>query len=117
MEPASSAGAKLKRAVQDLSLQNYLVMRDKVSDPAFQLVQRIERLLSERYPATYFPLYSMVSFSGIAYEEALRRGNAQEERIREFIEVHQITSGIPQDELIALLETLWNVSSESLIYS
>lgn len=104
-------------AVQDLSLQNYLVMRDKVSDPAFQLVQRIERLLSERYPATYFPLYSMVSFSGIAYEEALRRGNAQEERIREFIEVHQITSGIPQDELIALLETLWNVSSESLIYS
>lgn len=100
-------------AVQDLSLQNYLVMRDKVSDPTFQLVQRIERLLSERYPATYFPLYTMVSFSGIAYEEALRKGNEQEGRIRAFISLHQLTPEIEHHELSALVETLWEVSPES----
>lgn len=86
-------------AVQDLSLQNYLVMRDKVNDPAFQLLQRIERRISELYPDRYFPLYSMVSFSDIEYKTALERGNAQEKMIRDLIETHQINNNTASEKI------------------
>lgn len=77
-------------AVQDLSLQNYLVMRNKVSDPEFLLLQKIERRISELYPDEYFPLYTMVSFTNIEYKTALEKGNAQETVIKELIKKHEI---------------------------
>lgn len=78
-------------AVQDLSLQNYLVMRDKVNDPAFLLLQKVERRMAELYPEKYFPLYSMVSFSDIEYKTAFEKGNAQEARIKQMIEENNIS--------------------------
>lgn len=86
-------------AVQDLSLQNYLVMRDKVNDPAFLLLQRIERRISELYPDRYFPLYSMVSFSDIEYKTALEKGNAQERMIRDLIETHHINNSTTSEKI------------------
>ncbi len=77
-------------AVQDLSLQNYIVMRDKVSEPEFLLLQKIERRVNLLYPQKYFPLYSMVSFTDIEYQTALKKGNQQEEMIKNLIVKHQI---------------------------
>ena len=79
-------------AVQDLSVNNYLVMRNKVADPDFLLLQKIERRFSELYPDKYFPLYTMVSFTDIEYKTALEKGNAQENVIKELISKHGITS-------------------------
>lgn len=78
-------------AVQDLSLQNYIVMRDKVNDPDFQLLQKIERRINFLYPDSYFPLYTMVSFTNIEYQTALKKGNEQEEMIKKIIKDHHIT--------------------------
>lgn len=86
-------------AVQDLSLQNYLVMRDKVNDPSFQLLQRVERRMSELYPEKYFPLYSMVSFTDIEYQVALAKGNEQESHIKQFIRQYAITEATTQHQL------------------
>lgn len=72
-------------AVQDLSLQNYIVMRDRVADPDFQLLQRIERRINTLYPDSYFPLYTMVSFTNIEYKTALQKGNEQEKMIQQLI--------------------------------
>lgn len=79
-------------AVQDLSVNNYLVMRNKVADPDFLLLQKIERRISELYPDKYFPLYTMVSFTNIEYKTALEKGNAQEATIKELISTHAITA-------------------------
>ncbi|MBP7821631.1 MAG: FAD-dependent monooxygenase [Saprospiraceae bacterium] len=79
-------------AVQDLSLQNYIVMRDKVADPDFLLLQKIERRINFLYPDAYFPLYTMVSFTDIEYKTALEKGNEQETMIRNLIANHHITS-------------------------
>jgi kynurenine 3-monooxygenase len=79
-------------AMQDLSLQNYIVMRDKVADPDFLLLQKIERRINYLYPDSYFPLYSMVSFTGISYKEALEKGLAQEKRLQKFIKDYHITA-------------------------
>jgi kynurenine 3-monooxygenase len=82
-------------AVQDLSLQNYLVMRNKVSDPDFLLLQKIERRFSELYPDKYFPLYTMVSFTNIEYRTALEKGNAQENVIKDLISKYGINHETP----------------------
>lgn len=86
-------------AVQDLSLHNYLVMRDKVADPKFQLQQKIERRIAELYPEKYFPLYSMVSFTDIEYHIALTKGTEQENRIATFIADKQITQDTGNSEI------------------
>jgi kynurenine 3-monooxygenase len=79
-------------AVQDLSLLNYIVMRDKVADPSFQLQQKVERRIAELYPGKYFPMYSMVSFSDIEYQVALKQGKEQDELIQGIIKKNNITN-------------------------
>jgi kynurenine 3-monooxygenase len=64
-------------ALQDLSLDNYLVMRDYVADPSFILRKKIEAKFSELYPERWMPLYSQVTFSNIRYSEAYRQGQVQ----------------------------------------
>ncbi len=64
-------------ALQDLSLYNYRVMRDSVSDPMFLLRKKIEAKFSKMYPDKWLPLYSQVTFSNIRYSEAIANGKAQ----------------------------------------
>lgn len=90
-------------AVQDLSLQNYLVMRNKVADADFQLLQKMERRISELYPDKYFPLYTMVSFTDIEYRTALEKGNAQEQVIKELISKNSITAKSSSEEIDAVI--------------
>jgi kynurenine 3-monooxygenase len=78
-------------AVQDLSLQNYLIMRDKINDPDFNLQQKVEKRIHELYPDQYLPLYSMVSFSDIEYHTALEQGKKQDEEMKKFIFNHDIS--------------------------
>jgi kynurenine 3-monooxygenase len=92
--------------MQELSLQNYLVMRDRVTDTEYQLIQRLERRLSVMYPESYFPLYSMVSFTNIPYETALRKGNEQEAKIRKLIEENQLTKETSDAEIDQCLFSL-----------
>jgi kynurenine 3-monooxygenase len=89
-------------AVQDLSLQNYIVMRDKVADPKFLLLQKVERRINYLYPESYFPLYSMVSFTDIEYQTALSKGNEQESMIQGLIRQHQLNEE-SSEEMIDLV--------------
>lgn len=84
-------------AVQDLSLQNYLVMRDKVADAAYLLHRKVERRIAELYPGAYFPQYSMVSFTDTSYHLALQKGNEQELMVKEFVSDHAITTDTESD--------------------
>ena len=66
-------------ALQDLSLDNYYVMRDHVTDKKFLLQKKIEAKIHERHPNKWIPLYSQVSFSNIRYSDAYKQGKVQEE--------------------------------------
>lgn len=90
-------------AVQELSLQNYLVMRNKVADPEYLLLQKVERRISELYPDKYFPLYSMVAFTGIEYRTALEKGNAQENMIKTLIEENNINHATSDSDIDAFI--------------
>lgn len=65
-------------AVADLSLLNFIEMRDKVADPVFLERKKIEKELGRRFPNQFNSVYEMVSFSHIPYEKALKCIKAQD---------------------------------------
>jgi len=67
-------------AIADLALDNFIEMRDKVASKRFLLRKRIEQTLHKLVPFWYTPLYNMVTFSRIPYDEA-RRSAARKDRI------------------------------------
>lgn len=98
-------------AMQELSLQNYIVMRDKVADSDFLLLQRVERRINKLFSQKYFPLYSMVSFTNIPYHTAWEKGNEQEQRVILWIEKYGIKQSHSDDELDAILENIEELKS------
>ncbi len=61
-------------AIADLSLRNFVEMRDLVADPRFILRKRIEGRMQQRHPDKWMPLYSQVKFSDIGYKQAWDEG-------------------------------------------
>ena len=61
-------------AIADLSLRNFVEMRDLVADPKFLLRKKIEGHLQQKHPDQWLPLYSQVKFSDIEYKDAWREG-------------------------------------------
>jgi kynurenine 3-monooxygenase len=65
-------------AIAQMSLENYVEMRDTVLDPTFRRHQDLALELERRFPERFIPRYSMVMFHPeIPYAEALRRGSVQ----------------------------------------
>mgnify|MGYP000980180713 CR=1 FL=1 len=67
------------RAIQDMALENYIEMRDRVDDDDYLIQRDLERLLAERHPARFIPRYSMVTFRTMPYAVAQERGRIQRE--------------------------------------
>lgn len=61
-------------AIADLSLRNFIEMRDLVADPKFLLRKKIEGHLQAKHPDQWLPLYSQVKFSDIEYKDAWKEG-------------------------------------------
>ncbi|MFI5203499.1 MAG: FAD-dependent oxidoreductase, partial [Flavobacteriales bacterium] len=61
-------------AIAELSLRNFIEMRDLVADPRFLLRRKIEGWFHEKHPDKWIPLYSQVKFSNIQYADALAVG-------------------------------------------
>ncbi len=76
--------------VQDLSMHNYVVMRDKTADPKFLLQKKIEKKFANLYPNKWIPLYSMVSFTNISYADAWVIGMRQEKMMQEIMKIPDI---------------------------
>jgi len=65
-------------AIADLSMRNFIEMRDLVADPKFLLRKKIERKMHQKFPDKWVPLYSQVKFSKIPYADALKEGQRQD---------------------------------------
>ena len=64
-------------AIQQMALENYIEMRDKVDDAEFLLQRELELALQTRHPDRFIPHYAMVSFMRIRYSLALQRSEIQ----------------------------------------
>ena len=90
-------------ALQDLSLDNYLVMRDYVADHSFILRKKIEAKFSEMHPDRWMPLYSQVTFSNIRYSEAYRQGQVQNAIMDAVMAMENIEERWESDSVMAYL--------------
>lgn len=66
-------------AIADMALENYVTMRDSVTDEKFQLKKKLGFELERMFPDRFIPRYSMVMFHNIPYAEAFSRGKIQDE--------------------------------------
>lgn len=64
-------------AIQEMALENYVEMRDKVDDSGFLLQRELELALQQRHPQRFVPHYTMVSFMRIPYAVAQHRSHVQ----------------------------------------
>jgi kynurenine 3-monooxygenase len=91
-------------AISEMALNNFIEMRDKITDPKFLLQKKIEAKLHEKYPDKWIPAYSQVTFSPqIRYSEALKRGQKQEKIMKKVMQMQDIESKIEAGDLYSLV--------------
>ena len=76
------------RAIQQMALENYLEMRDRVDDDDYLLQRALERELAQRHPDRFMPRYAMVTFHRIPYATAFERGRQQRELLVDLTRGH-----------------------------
>ena len=102
------------QAIQQMALENYLEMRDRVDDDDYLLQRALERELAERHPTRFVPRYSMVTFMRLPYATAFERGRIQRELLAELTRGHDSLATVDRelaDRLVA--ERLAPLESEA----
>ena len=92
--------------VQDLSMHNFIVMRDKTADPKFLLQKEIEKKFANLYPEKWVPLYSMVSFTNTPYSEAWRIGMKQEKIMQSIMSIPNIEEIWEREDIMQKIHIL-----------
>ena len=92
--------------VQDLSMHNFIVMRDKTADPKFLLQKEIEKKFANLYPEKWVPLYSMVSFTNTPYSEAWRIGMKQEKIMQSIMSIPNIEEIWEREDIMQKMHVL-----------
>ncbi|MDG2524743.1 NAD(P)/FAD-dependent oxidoreductase [Stenotrophomonas sp. HITSZ_GD] len=82
------------QAIQQMALENYLEMRDRVDDPDFLLQRELEQALQARWPTVFVPHYTMVTFLRTPYAVALARSEIQREILVEATRARGSLEGI-----------------------
>jgi kynurenine 3-monooxygenase len=88
-------------AIQQMALENYREMSDRVDDADFLLQRALERRLAERHPGLFVPRYAMVSFGRLPYATAFERGRIQRELLVEATAGRDSLDGLDWDALDA----------------
>ncbi|SIS95149.1 kynurenine 3-monooxygenase [Zobellia uliginosa] len=86
-------------AIAELSYRNFVEMSSKTADAKFLLQKKIEKRFAELHPDKWIPAYSRVTFSNKPYAEALAMGDAQEEIMKEVMQMPHIESLWDSDEV------------------
>ena len=71
-------------AIRQLALDHYYEMRASVASPLFLLQTKVEQLIERLLPG-FKPLYGMVSFSNIPYQQAVERAQRQKATVRSIL--------------------------------
>ncbi|CAN8061335.1 unnamed protein product [Agarophyton chilense] len=71
--------------IADLALEHFADMSSKSAKSLSVLRRRLEIFANRLFPRKFLPLYSMVSFSNVPYEEALMRARWQDKKIGQFM--------------------------------
>lgn len=80
IEEFSNSRKKDTDAIADMAVENFIEMRDSVTDERFLLKKKVGFALEKRWPNMFVPRYAMVVFRpDIPYAVARKRGAVQDE--------------------------------------
>ncbi len=99
LDQYSAAREKNANAIADLSLRNFIEMRDLVADPQFILRKKIEAKIYKKYPEKWMPLYSQVKFTNIPYFDAWTEGQRQDKIMEPIMALPNIAQIWDSDEV------------------
>uniref|UniRef100_UPI00260A83E2 FAD-dependent oxidoreductase n=1 Tax=Oleiagrimonas sp. TaxID=2010330 RepID=UPI00260A83E2 len=92
-------------AIAAMALENYVEMRDAVTDPQFLLRRALGQSLSGRAPEHFMSRYRMVSFTHLPYAYAWQRGRAQERLLEQLLHGRDSLDGLDLDAAVRILRT------------
>ncbi len=93
-------------AIAALAIENFYEMRDKVAEPSFQQMRKLEHKLENAF-TEYHSKYSMVTFHPeIPYSEAQRKGNLQNEFL---LNTCKNTTDIDNIDIVEVFEKIKNL--------
>lgn len=91
-------------AIADMALENFVEMRDRVSDPAFLLRKAVESRLETTFTAKYRSRYAMVMYSTIPYHHAQQAGVIQSEILDTLCEGLTSPDDVDMDQASKLID-------------
>jgi kynurenine 3-monooxygenase len=92
-------------AISDMAIENFVEMRDLVAHKDFVLKKKADVLLEERFPGSFIPKYSMVSFHRIPYVLAMKRGQIQDRILMEMCNKINSIEELNADEAFAKIQS------------
>lgn len=90
-------------AIAELSLRNFIEMRDLVADPQFLLRKKIEGWFGAKHPDKWLPLYSQVKFSNTPYAQALESGKRHDAIMEKVMQLQGIEKKWDSEEVEQLI--------------
>lgn len=72
-------------ALADLCLDHYYDMADNTTSWLYLTSRKVQTVLEEWFPTSMMSLYRMIAFSNVPYDEAMRRAQLREVRIRNIV--------------------------------
>jgi kynurenine 3-monooxygenase len=98
-------------AILQMALDNFIEMRDSVSQPIFQLKKKVENFLYHSFPLEFVSAYRMVSFTSIPYSNAYHFAKVFEEWFQKEIcsieGIEQIEEDVTIQVLVKEKYTQW----------
>jgi len=91
------------KALVDLSMRNFVEMRDLVADPQFILRKKIEANFFKKHPDKWMPLYTQVKFTNIPYIDAWNEGLRQDEIMKPILATPGIADKWENPEVEAMI--------------
>ncbi len=100
-------------ALSELTLHNFVEIRDHVAKSGFLFRKKIEAKIQEQYPDKWQPLYTMVAFTHTPYAEALARGKKQKaiiDQVMDLVDIEKNWQKIDYGTLINFDNLTWKAT-------
>lgn len=86
-------------AIASMALDNFVEMRDLVTDAHFLALKKMEAVIIKKYPQKWLSQYEMVTFSSIPYSQALAKGQQNKQKLEQWLALHGPNYVPKEDEL------------------
>lgn len=90
--------------IADLCFEHFKVLTEKVADPKFQLLKKIEHKFQEFYP-NFASLHQNIGFSTISYSEALAIENKFQAIVNKIAKVDSIEEKLNTSEIKVIIQS------------